>query len=85
MAFEYTEKKLYNQLLYLAGLFDVDKAKENAKDMKEYAEVKDRVMVLAESNRIRFDTLRGTVEGYLKKCGRQWVDMDHLFGFAVKV
>ena len=85
MAFEYTEKKLYNQLLYFAGLFDVDKAKENAKDMKEYAEVKDRVMVLAESNRMRFDTLRGTVEGYLKKCGRQWVDMDNLFGFAVKV
>lgn len=85
MAFEYTEKKLYNQLLYFAGLFDVDKAKENAKDMKELAEVKDRVMVLAESNRMRFETLRGVVEGYLKKCGRQWVDMNGLFGFAVKV
>jgi DNA polymerase alpha subunit A len=84
MAYEYTEKRLYNQLLYFAGLFDVDKAKENAKDMKELADVKDRVMVLAESNRASFETLRSVVEGYLKKCGRQWVDMDGLFGFAVK-
>lgn len=85
MAHEYTEKQLYNQLLYFAGLFDVDKAKENAKDMKEFADVKDRVMVLVESNRTRFETVRSVVEGYLKKCGRQWVDMDGLFGFAVKV
>ena len=85
MGYEYTEKRLYNQLLYFAGLFDVDKAKENAKELKEFADVKDRVMVVAECNRLRFERLRGVVEGYLKKCGRQWVDMDGVFGVAVKV
>ena len=28
MAFEYSEKALYNQLLFLQGLFDVDKSLE---------------------------------------------------------
>lgn len=31
MSYEYTDKMLYNQLLYYQSLFDVDKAKTNAK------------------------------------------------------
>src|SRR5437773_2526466 len=31
MSYEYTDKMLYNQLLYYQSLFDVDKAKANAK------------------------------------------------------
>ena len=41
-------------------------------------------MALAEHNRQRFDTLKAVVDGYLDKCGRQWVQMDSLFGFALK-
>lgn len=40
----------------------------------------DKVVAMAEHNRIRFETLKGTVERYLDKCGRQWVAMDSLFG-----
>lgn len=83
MAYEYPEKRLYNQLLYFAGLWDVDKAKGSAKGQKEQ-EIGDRIMVLAETNRARFGVIKGAVDAYLKKCGRQWVEMDSLFGFALK-
>lgn len=80
---EYTEKQLYSQLLYFASLFDVDKAKENAKEVKE-REVREKVEACVEWNRARFGTIKGVVDGYLKKCGRQWVEMDVLFAFALK-
>jgi DNA polymerase alpha subunit A len=38
--------------------------------------------VLAEGNRALFAVLGGVVEAYLRKCGRQWVDMGGLFEFA---
>lgn len=40
----------------------------------------ERVMALVEHNRVRFSTLKGVVDKYLDKCGRQWVAMDSLFG-----
>ena len=83
MSYEYSEKRLYNQLLYFAGLFDVEKSKAKAKGERTYVEVKDRVCVLAEGNRDVFETVKGVVDAYLKKCGRQWVEMDRLFGFAL--
>ena len=84
MTYEYTEKQLYNQLLYYAGLFDVDKAKKRGKESKEATEVKERIMVLAEANRHAFDNIKGVVDAYLRKCGRQWVEMDSLFAFALR-
>lgn len=42
--------------------------------------ITDKVVAMAEHNRIRFETLKGVVERYLDKCGRQWVAMDSLFG-----
>lgn len=84
MSYEYSEKKLYNQLLYFASLWDVEKSKEKAKTLREFVDVKDRVMVLAETNKELFGQLKAVVDAYLKKCGRQWVEMDTLFGFAMK-
>ncbi|KAF7880052.1 uncharacterized protein EAF02_007689 [Botrytis sinoallii] len=75
MRYEYTEKMMYNQLLYFSSLFDVDKAKSNARGTE-----KELVSALAEHNRVRFGTLKSVVEKYLDKCGRQWVAMDSLFG-----
>ncbi|KAI9828040.1 MAG: DNA-directed DNA polymerase alpha catalytic subunit pol1 [Thelocarpon impressellum] len=80
MRYEYTEKMMYNQLLYFQRLWDVDRAKASAK-----GEHRERVLALAEHNRARFGTLKGVVDRYLDKCGRQWVAMDSLFGFAMKV
>ncbi|KAL4880462.1 DNA polymerase family B-domain-containing protein [Aspergillus karnatakaensis] len=81
MGYEYTEKMMYNQLLYFASLWDVDKAK--SKGEKEAGEKKDSVKALVEFNRARFETVAGVVEGYLRKCGRQWVEMDGLFKFML--
>ncbi|KAK2813612.1 hypothetical protein FQN50_000007 [Emmonsiellopsis sp. PD_5] len=83
IGYEYTEKQLYNQLLYFAGLWDVDKAKAAA-EKESNAEKRDKVLAMVEWNRTRFGTVKGVVDGYLKKCGRQWVEMDVLFGFALR-
>lgn len=82
MAYEYSEKDMYNQLLYFAGLFDVDKAQTAT--TKEPGETKDSISALAEFNRTRFETIGEVVDGYLKKCGRQWVEMDTLFQFMIQ-
>lgn len=82
MSYEYTEKQMYNQLLYFAGLWDVDKAKTAAG--KETGEKKDSLAALAEFNRTRFGTIKSVVDSYLKKCGRQWVEMDTLFQFMIQ-
>ena len=110
MSYEYTEKMMYNQLLYFQSLWDVDKAKARA-NAQASAEQKgtwptiihtplppgrgdndrwlmahaDTIVALAEHNRERFATLKGVVDRYLDKCGRQWVAMDSLFGFALKL
>ena len=84
MTYEYSEKRLYNQLLYCASLWDVDKARDGVKREKDAENAKDRVMVLVETNRAQFSVVKGVVDGYLKKCGRQWVEMDSLFGFALR-
>ncbi|KAF7560330.1 hypothetical protein G7046_g3829 [Stylonectria norvegica] len=82
MRYEYTEKAIYNQLVYVAGLWDVDKARAKASDTSNSdlsREDRDKILALAEHNRVRFGTVKGVVDKYLDKCGRQWVAMDTLF------
>ena len=82
VTYEYSEKQLYNQLLYYASLWDADKARTAA--VKETnGEKRESLMALVEFNRVRFGTIRGVVDAYLKKCGRQWVEMDGLFRFMM--
>lgn len=88
---EVGERQAYNQLVYFASLFDIDKARDTVKEQREREiEIDDgkggrmkidreRTLALAEQNRIRFARFKGVAEGYLKKCGRQWVQMDMLF------
>ena len=88
MSYEYSEKTLYNQLLYFASLFDCEKIKAGIKEGKikvegEDKEKRERVLVLAETNLDRFANFKGVVDGYLRKCGRQWVEMDGLFAYAL--
>ena len=83
MRYEYSEKEIYNQLLYFRKLFDVD-----AGDLVGGGSVKvegreEKVKVLREVVRERFGTCAGVVDGYLKRCGRVWVQMDTLFSFAL--
>ncbi|KAF8443398.1 DNA polymerase alpha subunit A [Terfezia claveryi] len=78
MGYEYTAKRLSNQLLYYQSLFDVAKAKDKA--MGKNAE---EVKVLADLNKHRFGVIEKVVEKYLDKCGRRWVSMDNIFSFCV--
>lgn len=82
MQYEYSEKRLYNQLLYYSGLWDVEKAKAKVKSEKGYEAVRDRVGVVGSSEGMRgvCEVLGGVVEAYKRKCGRVWVDMGGLFG-----
>jgi DNA polymerase alpha subunit A len=84
MRYEYSEKALYNQLLYFASLFDVDKAKKSLGKVGVDAEERQKLEILAENSRERFGTARDVVNGYLERNGRQWVQMDSLFGFATR-
>lgn len=93
MKYEYPEKRLYNQLLYYATLFDTTKVKEQVKrvgsiklenDRECKGEEKDRIAVMCDLNKERFAALKSVVDAYLKKCGRQWVSMDDIFRYALK-
>ncbi|KAI3337136.1 hypothetical protein HD806DRAFT_475794 [Xylariaceae sp. AK1471] len=90
MRYEYSERDIYNQLVYFASLWDVDKARSKAQSGATglggegnagalSAAEQERIKALAEHNRVRFSTVKGVVDKYLDKCGRQWVAMDTLF------
>ncbi|KAJ4407229.1 DNA-directed DNA polymerase alpha catalytic subunit pol1 [Didymella pomorum] len=75
-----SEKDVWNQLLYFQSLFDADRvAKAEA-----LGEARDKMKVLAEINRERCETLKGVVGCWLERNGRQWVQMDSLFSFALR-
>ena len=85
MSYEIKERDVWNQLLYYQSLFDVDRVgKMDAGVKSEDMERKEKMKVLAEVNRERFGTLKGVVERWLERNGRQWVQMDSLFSFALK-
>jgi DNA polymerase alpha subunit A len=85
MHYEFSEKMVYNQLLYLSTVFDVERTKERVANIAgDDAEVKEKTKVLAECNRQRFETAKDTVKGYLDRNGWQWVQMDSLFAFALE-
>lgn len=90
MRYEYSERDIYNQLVYFASLWDTEKARAKAESgatglggegnagALSPAE-KERFRALAAHNEKRFETVKSVVDKYLDKCGRQWVAMDTLF------
>ena len=83
MRYEYSEKAMYNQLLYFRKLFSVDEEQGVKGPVKFEEGERDKIKILREMMRERFGTCSEVVEGYLKRCGRVWVQMDGLFGFAL--
>jgi DNA polymerase alpha subunit A len=81
MSYVIKEKDVWNQLLYFKSLFDVERV---GKGDGALDGGKEKLKVLAEINRERFATLVGVVDRWLERNGRQWVQMDSLFGFALK-
>ncbi|GAM88087.1 hypothetical protein ANO11243_061180 [Dothideomycetidae sp. 11243] len=90
MSYEFGAKQLYNQLLYLRGMFDAETTLKRLdrpamiKSEDGQAEGKEKMRVLVEMNRERWEVARAVVDGYLDKSGWGWVSMDSLFGFALK-
>jgi DNA polymerase alpha subunit A len=80
MRYEMGGKLVGATLGYWKGLFDVDKAARLAPKGEEG----DKVRALREWNRERFGTVVRVLEGYERRCGWVWVQMDTLFGFALK-
>lgn len=92
MKYCYTDRMLYNQLLYLQSLFDVEKAKKRTlKPLYDItAQTKDdlppelnqgELDALVEQSRPEFGVIQGVVTKYLDDCGRRYVDMGSIFGF----
>lgn len=82
MHYEIKERDVWNQLLYYQSLFDADRVTK-ADVIKEDTESREKMKILAEVNRERLDTLKGVVARWLERNGRQWVQMDSLFSFAL--
>ena len=83
MGWEKSGRRIGGTLGYWRGLWDVEKATaDGIKGAK--VEEKEKVKVLAEWNRERFETVKGVVDGYVKQCGWVWVQMDSLFSFALR-
>jgi DNA polymerase alpha subunit A len=81
MSLEVSGKHIGNTLSYWRGLWDVEK-KATMADKPEEVE---RIRALRSAEiRERFATVKAVVEAYEKKCGWIWVQMDGLFGFALK-
>ncbi|KAK6459207.1 DNA-directed DNA polymerase alpha [Scheffersomyces xylosifermentans] len=93
MRYKYSDKALYNQLLYFNAIFDVDKAKKNElrpiydsfggeKEPSKLAS--GQVEALAEQNRELFGHCQEVVQKYLADCGRRYVNLGSIFDFMNK-
>ncbi|MCJ1390503.1 DNA-directed DNA polymerase alpha catalytic subunit pol1 [Xylographa bjoerkii] len=83
MGWEKSGRGVGSTLGFWRGIWDVEKATvDGVKGVK--MEDKEKIKALAEWNRERFETVKGVVEGYVKQCGWVWVQMDSLFGFALR-
>ncbi|EAZ62837.2 DNA-directed DNA polymerase alpha Required for mitotic DNA synthesis, premeiotic DNA synthesis, recombination, and full sporulation [Scheffersomyces stipitis CBS 6054] len=92
MRYKYSDKALYNQLLYFNAIFDVDKAKKDElrpiydafTQSAQAAPTKlasGQVAALAEQNRELFGYCQDVVQKYLQDCGRRYVNMGSIFDF----
>lgn len=90
MSYKYSDKRLYNQMLYFQSLFDLHKNKTQAlkplyhpgdKNAPEKPLSHSEIQALAEQNRSLFETAKQVVEKYLSDCGRAYVDMGSIFDF----
>ncbi|KAF8739169.1 DNA polymerase alpha catalytic subunit, partial [Rhizoctonia solani] len=77
MSYEYSDLKLYNQLLYYASLFDGHKAIEKAAGTSRHGEV----IALVGLNNDFLTAMTKCVEKYLDQCARRWVELSTLFSF----
>ncbi|MCJ1310782.1 DNA polymerase alpha catalytic subunit [Agyrium rufum] len=94
VAFEVSGREISRTLGFWRTLWDVDRAGGKTATKREVAgtiknddaeerEKEEKVKALREWNRERFATVEGVVEGYERKCGWVWVQMDGLFRWCL--
>lgn len=92
MRYKYSDKQLYNQLLYFDSLFDCEKNKKQElkpiylPDDLDYPKeqlTESSIKALTEQNRELMETGRSVVQKYLNDCGRRYVDMTSIFDFML--
>ncbi|QLG70353.1 hypothetical protein HG535_0A02920 [Zygotorulaspora mrakii] len=92
MGYRYSDKQLYNQLLYFDSLFNCEKnKKQEIKPLyhsgdEQYPKEQltdSSIKALAEQNRELMNLNRGIVQKYLSDCGRRYVDMGNIFEFMI--
>lgn len=92
MRYRYTDKALYNQLLYFNSIFDVEKTKagklrpivdalETSGSEEQQKLAQGQVDALAEQNKELFGYCQDVVLKYLGECGRRYVNMGSIFDF----
>ncbi|KAI8579056.1 hypothetical protein K450DRAFT_175568 [Umbelopsis ramanniana AG] len=75
---EYSDKMLYTQLLYFSSMFDTEKAKANSADTTRALDIAE----LANRYITEYAELKKTVDQYLDRSGRRFVDLSQLFSFC---
>ncbi|KTB23530.1 DNA polymerase alpha catalytic subunit A [Nakaseomyces glabratus] len=92
MHYRYTDKQLYNQLLFFDSLFDCDKNKkrelkplylEGDQDYPSEKLSDTSINALTEQNRDLLELNHSIVQKYLSDCGRRYVDMATIFEFMM--
>ncbi|QEU59606.1 Pol1 [Kluyveromyces lactis] len=92
MSYKYSDKQLYNQMLYFQSLFDLQKNKlqtlkplyhSGDSNAPEKSLSHSEVQALAEQNRLLFEVSKQVVEKYLSDCGRAYVNMGSIFDFML--
>lgn len=90
MRYRYSDKQLYNQLLYFDSLFSCEKNKNQElkplyhtgdKDFPDEKLNESSIRALTEQNRALFENNRFVVQKYLSDCARRYVDMGSIFDF----
>ncbi|OXH31047.1 DNA polymerase alpha subunit A [Cryptococcus neoformans] len=81
MRLEYTDAKLYNQLLYYRSLFDVEKILNAVRGSQRF----DEIRPLTTANQQVLSKLVAVTDTYLDKNGRRYVDLKGLFGFMERI
>lgn len=90
MRYRYSDKKLYNQLLYFDSLFNCEKNKNcelkplyhtGDRDFPQEKLNESSIKALTEQNRNLFESNRSVVQKYLSDCARRYVDMGSIFDF----
>lgn len=84
MKIKYNDKMIYNQLLYLQSIFDIEKTKQQKlkplilNDSKIKLN-KGEIDALAEQNRKQFSIYQTVIQKYLDVNGRRYVDLGSIF------